>query len=100
MLVRKLCQDCRAAPLLRFLSDTYSHVIPGSGNQVTDAMEDLLTYRVGVKLVSKSVRRDMAKTNCSTILPANLHIFGVEPRGFEPLTSAVQSQTSMCRRLP
>jgi hypothetical protein len=24
----------------------------------------------------------------------------VEPRGVEPLTSAVQSQTNMCRRLP
>jgi hypothetical protein len=24
-----------------------------------------------------------------SVLPANLHIFGVEPRGFEPLTFAV-----------
>jgi hypothetical protein len=28
------------------------------------------------------------------VLPAKRHIFGVEPRGFEPLTSAVQRRRS------
>ncbi len=30
------------------------------------------------------------------VYPANTHILQVEPRGFEPLTSAVQSQSKIC----
>ena len=34
----------------------------------------------------------MGHSSLARVLPANQHIFRVEPRGFEPLTSAVQSQ--------
>ena len=41
-------------------------------------------------LVSAGVRQDTNESNYPRILPANRYILGVEPRGFEPLTSAVQ----------
>ena len=44
-----------------------------------------------------TVKKDRKKNRpfpCTHVLPANKHIFGVEPRGFEPLTSAVKKPRS------
>ena len=41
-------------------------------------------------LVSVGVRQDTRESNYSRILPAKALVLQVEPRGFEPLTSAVQ----------
>ena len=48
-------------------------------------------------LVSEPVRRDAGGMGGSAVFTWRTHIFGVEPRGFEPLTSAVQSQIDNCR---
>src|SRR5215210_3357822 len=53
-------------------------------------MEDLLSYRVGVTLVSKLVGCSESRKDYANVLPANPYTVRVEPRGFEPLTSAVQ----------
>ena len=47
-------------------------------------------FHVVVGLVSKLIRQFASKTDRLTMLPADLHFPRVEPRGFEPLTSAAQ----------
>src|SRR5215203_5630059 len=41
----------------------------------------------------------LSQFGSSRVSPANRDVFGVEPRGFEPLTSAVQSQTLIIARV-
>ncbi len=51
------------------------------------ALEDALQYDASEHLQGLLL--------LSMFLPANLHIFWVEPRGIEPLTSAVQKLTGI-----
>jgi hypothetical protein len=62
---------------------------PRHGTQAAEVMEDVLAWRVGVNkgwMKSLGLRR-------SHVLPASQHLLRVIPKGFEPLTFAMRSQS-------
>ena len=62
---------------------------PRHGTQATELMEDVLIWRLGVNkgwMKSLGLRR-------SHVLPASQPLLRVKPKGFEPLTYAMQSQS-------
>ena len=90
----KLVQELLGHATIAMTLDTYSHYLPSMGDQAAGAMGEALGKPGNCQVTVKKSRAATRLFSSAHVLPANRGVKEVDPRGLEPLASAMRRRRS------